>query len=150
MASFTFLPLFCIRTALAQERNMMRLFMFQAPGTDHPALLSNFLSTTQPHWINRCPTELKPGSTESYRCQFRTQHTHPIRDCDVTVDTEGNLHLSFDEAVRALAPGQYAVLYDGEVCLGSAEITSVGPTVYDVIMNKVTSQYSSSVRRLQT
>ena len=65
------------------------------------------------------------------------QHTHPLMDCHVSMETDGSLRMELDRAVRALAPGQYAVLYDGEMCLGSAQITSVGPTMYDLFRNGI-------------
>jgi tRNA U34 2-thiouridine synthase MnmA/TrmU len=36
------------------------------------------------------------------------------------------LHLRFPQAQWAVTPGQSAVLYDGEVCLGGGVIASVG------------------------
>ena len=39
---------------------------------------------------------------------------------------EDGLQVSFDEPVWAVTPGQYAVFYDGDQCLGSAEILAAG------------------------
>jgi tRNA-specific 2-thiouridylase len=35
------------------------------------------------------------------------------------------MHVVFDEPQRAVTPGQYAVAYDGERCLGGAVIESL-------------------------
>lgn len=36
------------------------------------------------------------------------------------------------EPTRALAIGQFAVLYSGEECLGGAEIVAIGPSLKDL------------------
>jgi len=45
---------------------------------------------------------------------------------------DGGLEVELDEPERGIAVGQYAVFYVGDVCLGSASITRVGPTEYQL------------------
>ena len=41
---------------------------------------------------------------------------------------DGTVRILFDEPQRAVTPGQYAVAYDGERCLGGAVIESLVPS----------------------
>ena len=54
----------------------------------------------------------------------RTRHTGPLRPVHLTCSEDGKAaKVSFAEPVRTVAPGQSAVIYDGEVCLGGGIIT---------------------------
>lgn len=59
------------------------------------------------HWIN--------GQPVAGRYQVRTRYRAPLVDCDLSED---GTSLTLHEAVRAVTPGQSAVLYDGEQVLG--------------------------------
>ncbi len=50
-------------------------------------------------------------------------------DIPVTVDVleSGELHIVYDYPVKAVTPGQVAVLYQDEVCLGGSIIKSIEP-----------------------
>ena len=61
-----------------------------------------------------------------FRCTAKFRYRQP--DQGVTVHPLGEgCRIVFDEPQRAVIPGQWAVLYDGEECLGGGEIDSVTP-----------------------
>ena len=62
------------------------------------------------HWINEAPAD---GKTR----QVRTRYRQPLVSC--TVESHGKTAtISLSEDVRAVTPGQSAVIYDGERVLG--------------------------------
>ena len=44
--------------------------------------------------------------------------------CELSYNDQGNLVLHFDDPQWAVTPGQSAVLYDGDVCLGGGVIAT--------------------------
>lgn len=64
------------------------------------------------HWINQPPAA-------GANIQVRLRHRGALIDATYSA---GTLHLA--SAERAVAPGQSAVIYDGEVCLGGGIITT--------------------------
>jgi len=67
-----------------------------------------------PHWIASAPTK--------DRLELRIRHAPKLVGCTVTVGDGGGLDVRMDEAEPGIAPGQYAVLYDGDECLGGGAI----------------------------
>lgn len=91
-------------------------------GGDHPGLYTNILYTENPHWISENPFE----ATTIFRCKFRFQHMDRLIDCLVCRSLDG-LFVKLAIPLRALTPGQYAVFYRDDQCLGSARISKPGP-----------------------
>ena len=83
------------------------------------ALLASGLITAGFNWI---PT--RPKQT-TFRCFAKVRYRQA--DQNVTATIEGdNVRLLFDQPQRAIAEGQFAVLYDeNENCLGGGEISQV-------------------------
>jgi tRNA-specific 2-thiouridylase len=69
------------------------------------------LTLTDMHWIND-----EPDLTKTY--EVRTRYRAQLEKCDITKDDTGNVRLQLHGDVRANTPGQSAVIYDGDHCLG--------------------------------
>ncbi|XP_046402250.1 mitochondrial tRNA-specific 2-thiouridylase 1 isoform X1 [Ischnura elegans] len=107
--------------------------IYVAMGTRHPALYTDLVMTDTPHWIHSPPPQLvKDGVLD---CDFRFQHTHSLLKCQVFCAHSGRLIIRLAKPLRAITPGQYAVLYLDEECLGSARITTPGPTLHALGVN---------------
>lgn len=97
------------------EKNLDDNVLIVVQGADHPLLFKQKLTATQSHWINGKP----PAGT--FRCQAKVRYRQADQPCLVNVQ-DSKIRIVFDEAQRAITPGQSVVLYDGDICLGGAVI----------------------------
>lgn len=103
--------------------------VFVAPTTNHPSLFRDTVRTDRFHWLTvDPPPELV--RTQMMECHFRFIHQMPLIPCTVTLNMDGTVWISLSQPVRALTPGQFAVLYKGDECLGSGKIIQLGPSEY--------------------
>jgi tRNA-specific 2-thiouridylase len=93
-------------------------------GHDHPLLFSRALETGPMHWL--APPRSAPFATAA-----RLRHRQADQSARATPLPGGRLRLDFEEPQRAATPGQFAVLYDGERCLGGAVIERTIPLAAD-------------------
>lgn len=95
---------------------------------EHPLLYSRSLRTETPSWIAEPPPLLSGHSVSrasAPHCRVKLRYRQADQDCRVSLAEDGGLALRFARAQRAVAPGQYAVFYSGERCLGGAVIATV-------------------------
>ena len=85
---------------------------------DHPLLFSHAAEVSALHWIGPEPEALATGLT----CQVKVRYRQPDQDCHVTTMDAERVRVDFTSPQRAVAPGQYAVFYAGERCLGGGVI----------------------------
>ncbi|XP_038047803.1 mitochondrial tRNA-specific 2-thiouridylase 1-like isoform X2 [Patiria miniata] len=98
------------------------------PNTNHPALYCETMLTGPVHWIREAPRQLL--QEQMMDCHFRFQNTDPLVPCTLTMSSMGSVIVSLSQPLRAITPGQYAVFYLGDECLGGAVITKPGPSLF--------------------
>jgi tRNA-specific 2-thiouridylase len=90
-------------------------------GHGHPWLLSQSLAASDLSWISGpAPLAGKMSAKTRYRQTDAACTLEPLFSALGAQPT--SLKLQFSEAQWAVTPGQSAVLYDGEVCLGGGVI----------------------------
>lgn len=97
-------------------KDLTRNRLLVAQGHDHPALLSSGLIASQLHWVDRT------GPQQICRLTVKTRYRQHDIPCTVTPRSDGRLQVTFDSPQKAVTPGQSAVFYLNEVCLGGGII----------------------------
>jgi tRNA-specific 2-thiouridylase len=105
-------------------KDPVRNVLIVVQGRGAPALWDRELDTETPVWINGEPPALDAG--ESLACTAKTRYRQRDAECLVTRLAHGGLHVRFDAPQWAITPGQSAVFYQGETCLGGAVIATAG------------------------
>ena len=103
------------------SKNLERNELIAVQGHDHPLLVSRALATGPCNWL------VQPDAPE-FPAQIKVRYRQADQPCRATVRADGALEVHFDQPQRAVTPGQFAVLYDGDRCLGGGVIegTSLG------------------------
>lgn len=98
------------------EKDVKNNELIVAQGHDHPALFSDGLIAQQLHWVNR------QVITQPFTCTVKTRYRQQDIACRVNPLAEDKIEVIFANPVAAVTPGQSAVFYQGEVCLGGGII----------------------------
>lgn len=94
--------------------------LYVEQGEDSPALYSSSLTTGPVNFI-RDPFACR----ESFRAGVKVRYRQPDQPATVTRMENGCLQIVFDNPQRAVTPGQYAVLYLDDECLGGGVIETM-------------------------
>lgn len=98
------------------DKDVAANVLIVAQGKNHPRLYANGLIAGQLHWVDRQPL------TAPLRCMVKTRYRQEDIPCTISMLDEQRLQVVFESPVAAVTPGQSAVFYADEVCLGGAII----------------------------
>lgn len=87
---------------------------------EHEELFSTSLTCEKLSFVSKRP------KVNVFRCTAKFRYRQPDQGVTVSLDG-GGCRIDFDEPQRAITKGQWAVLYDGDECLGGGEIDGVTP-----------------------
>ena len=98
------------------DKDVARNRLIVAQGADHPRLMSVGLIAQQLHWVDRQPI------AAPLRCTVKTRYRQTDIACEIVPRGGDRIEVRFDAPVAAVTPGQSAVFYLGDVCLGGGII----------------------------
>ena len=109
---------------LAKDLDKNQLIVGQ--GHEHLMLMSTELKAYKLDWVDGLPpTDI--FSPDGLRCMAKSRYRQPDQACRVfAANADGSeVRVVFDDPQRAVTPGQSAVFYIDEVCLGGGVIESI-------------------------
>jgi tRNA-specific 2-thiouridylase len=98
------------------DKDVERNVLIVGQGANHPRLYSKGLVAKQLHWVDRV------GPKQKISCTVKTRYRQGDIPCTVEPMEDGSLEVMFDSPQKAVTPGQSAVFYLNEVCLGGGII----------------------------
>jgi tRNA-specific 2-thiouridylase len=99
------------------RKDMQTNTLWVVQGHDHPWLQSHMLQAEDASWVSGVAPPLAALAAKS-------RYRQADAPCTLGASTAQGFTLQFAQAQWAVTPGQSAVLYDGEVCLGGGVIAS--------------------------
>ena len=100
------------------KKDMENNILYVEQGASHPALYSKAL------WMRKFNFISRPPSVGQFECGAKFRYRQPDQQVNVSLKEDGYL-VEFAQKQRAVTPGQYCVLYDGDICLGGGVIEDV-------------------------
>ena len=100
------------------QKNVKMNTLVIVQGSEHPQLFRSDATIRDLHWISGQPPTLP------LECDVQMRYRQePVR-ATMTQRATDNWQLQCEKPVKAIAPGQSAVLYSGDECLGGGKIIS--------------------------
>ncbi|NNM65662.1 MAG: tRNA 2-thiouridine(34) synthase MnmA [Burkholderiales bacterium] len=120
------------------RKDMVSNTLYVAQGHDHPWLLSESLRASDMSWVAGVAPSASTddGSMQNRsRCALsaKTRYRQADSTCRIGMLHDGGFSLAFDTPQWAATPGQSAVVYAGEVCLGGGVISATGNLVAETM-----------------
>ncbi len=100
------------------DKDLENNILIVGQGHHHPLLMHNTLEASQLDWCNN------QSISGTFQCSAKTRYRQPDQRCLVEAISDNRVKVIFEDAQRAITPGQSVVFYQGEICLGGGIIES--------------------------
>ena len=101
-------------------KDLERNVLIAVQGIENDLLFTDWLTSDSLFWING-----KAPQTP-YHCKAKVRYRQEDQDCVLEKQEDGSYIVHFNEAQRAITPGQSVVFYKDDLCLGGGAIESTG------------------------
>jgi len=98
------------------EKDLDNNVLLVTQSSDDKPLYKTHLNANNMDWVARVSPELP------LKCKAKCRYRQPDQDCIISANDDGSIEVSFEQAQRAITPGQSVVFYLDEVCLGGGII----------------------------
>jgi tRNA-specific 2-thiouridylase len=102
------------------RKDAARNVLVAVQGHDHPLLFSPALTTGAVHWLGA-------PRGEPFACTVKVRYRQADQPARLEPRADGTARIAFEKPQRSVTPGQYAVIYEGDRCLGGAVIETTSP-----------------------
>ncbi len=97
------------------DKDLDKNHLIAGQGHQHPLLLKKQLHASQLHWVAGEPP------SHHFNCKAKIRYRQNEESCQVHIKNQ-QATVCFDDAQRAITPGQSIVFYQDDICLGGGVI----------------------------
>jgi len=102
----------------AVGKDLEKNYLYVAQGSDNPYLTTNSCIVEDINWI------VTPEANQ-FSCNAKFRYRQADNSVEVKLLKDGNVEVLYPQGVKSVTPGQAAVFYDGDICLGGGIIKEV-------------------------
>ena len=101
----------------AAKKDLENNILIAVQGHNHPLLFKDSLKAINVSWVAG-----NPPSFKNFKCKAKVRYRQQDQSCNVIINDDDSIDVTFDEPQRAITPGQSIVLYNDDICLGGGII----------------------------
>ena len=98
------------------KKDLENNILIAVQGHNHPLLFKDSLKAINVSWVAGNPP------SKNFKCKAKVRYRQQDQNCNVIINDDNSINVTFDESQRAITPGQSIVLYDNDICLGGGII----------------------------